>query len=192
MQRFALPLPCQTTQRQKGVGRHQAFVGIGCLFGMGTASHGSNVLGHQCVCGGPHNRLAPGEQAQHISGTFSAHENMRGACNRHKGTALAPCGQRLHPSVDRRAPVCWYNHGKHTGARRPTLGCKVSIRTTNVVPWWRACMRLASFRAERLCKVHVGVVRRAQVCCEDPHKQTSARVGTTRGGSHAKQTAIAY
>ena len=41
-----------------------------------------------------------------------------------KGTALAPCGQRLHPSVDRRAPVCWCNHGKHTGARRPTLGAK--------------------------------------------------------------------
>jgi len=109
-----------------------------------------------------------------------------------KGTALAPCGQRLHPSVARRAPVCWCNYGKHTGARRPTLGCKAPIRTTNSVPWWRACMRLAGFRAERLCKVHVGVVCRTQACCEDPHKHTSARVVTMRGGSHAKQTAIAY
>ena len=124
---------------------------------------------------------------------YTAHENMRGAyATVIKGTALAPCGQRLHPSVDRRAPVCWCNYGTHTGARRPTLGCKVSIRTTNVVPWWRACMRLAGFRAERLCKVHVGVVCRAQACCEDPHKHTSARVVTMRGGSHAKQTAIAY
>ena len=54
-----------------------------------------------------------------------------------------------------------------------------SVRTTNLVPWWRAFMRLAGFRAEKLCKVRAGGVRRAQVCCEDPHKHTGARVATT-------------
>ena len=40
-------------------------------------------------------------------------------------------------------------------------------------------MHLAGFRAEKLPKVWAAGVRRAQVCCEDPHKHTGARVATT-------------
>jgi hypothetical protein len=184
----------QTTNANEGLMATNAFLALGCLAWQSqckTVASGSNsgtsvFVGVLTIDLHPANKPNTSVEPFPHTRTCEAHATVI------KGTALAPCGQRLHPSVDRRAPVCWCNHGKHTGARRPTLGCKVSIRTTNVVPWWRACMRLASFRAERLCKVHVRVVRRAQVCCEDPHKQTSARVGTTRGGSHAKQTAIAY
>ena len=155
----------QTTNANEGLMATNAFLALDCLAWQRqckTVASGSNsgtsvFVGVLTIDLHPANKPNTSVEPFPHTRTCEAHATVI------KGTALAPCGQRLHPSVDRRAPVCWCNHGKHTGARRPTLGCKVSIRTTNVVPWWRACMRLASFRAERLCKVHVRVVRRAQV-----------------------------
>ena len=88
----------------------------------------------------------------------------------------------MHPSVARRAPGVLVQPWKARRSSATNLGVQFSVRTTNLVHWWRAFMRLAGFRAEKLCKVRAAVVRRAQVCCEDPHKHTGARVATTCNG----------
>ena len=80
--------------------------------------------------------------------------------------------------------ACWCSHGKHAGARRPTLGCNSQFAP----PTWSiggelSCASQAFVR--KSCanlKVRAAVVRRAQVYCEDPHKHTGARVATTCNG----------
>jgi hypothetical protein len=110
-------------------------------------------------------------------------EPARRTKNAIKGTRWPlNCGQRLHPSVARRAPGVLVQPWKARRSSATNLGVQFSVRTTNLVPWWRAFMRLAGFRAEKLCKVRAGGVCRAQVCCGDPHKHTGARVATTCNG----------
>ena len=75
------PLSQTDSHRQQGLDGHQRLFGFG-LFGTAKAvQHRCKwlQLGHQCVCGGPHNELAPGEQPQPTLMATFPYESLRGA-----------------------------------------------------------------------------------------------------------------
>jgi hypothetical protein len=101
------------------------------------------------------------------------HLSLRGAKKTPSKARVGPLWPKVAPKRCQLAELqaCWCSHGKHAGARRPTLGCSSQFAP----PTWSLGGELScasqAFVRKSCAKCGLGLFagRGNQVCCEDPH-----------------------